>query len=74
MEGRHTNNIPSTIPNQIQRRNGRLLRIPSHIRRDQRQQRHERRRTSLRHVVPDQPAHVITERQGDDEDHADDAG
>ena len=74
MKGGHTNNIPSTIPNQIKRRNSRLLRIPSDIRRDQRQQRHERRRTRLRHVVPDQAAHVITEREGHDENHAHDAG
>jgi hypothetical protein len=48
---RLTNDIPNTIPNQIHRRNRRLLRVPSHVTRDQTQQRNKRRRTRLRQII-----------------------
>lgn len=68
----HTNDVAHTICNQIQRCHCRLLRVASHIRRDEREQCHKRTRARLRHVVPDQPTDTVRQRQGDDQDHSHD--
>lgn len=54
-----TDYIPSTIPNQIHRRNSSFLRIPGNIRRNQRQKSHERRWTCLSKIITDQTTDVI---------------
>jgi len=63
-------NLP--IPNQIQRSHSRLLRVPRHVTANQRQERHERRRRRLREVVARETPAVVSERQADDQRHADD--
>lgn len=65
-----TNDVASTVPNEIHCSDCSLLGVSRDVTRNQAQQRHEWRRTSLRQVVSRQTARAVAQGQGDDEYHA----
>ena len=70
----NTNDVAHAVADKINSRHCGLLGITRHIRRNKGQQRHKRRRTRLREIVPSKTPAVVMERQSNDQDHAQHGG
>lgn len=67
-----TDNVSSTVPNEVHSRYCGLLGVSSHVTRDQTQQRNERRWTGLCQVVASQSPGVVTQGKSNHEQHTND--
>lgn len=59
LERLRSDNIPNAVPDQVQRGHRRLLRVPGHVGRDQRQERYEARWRGVCQVVAQEAADVV---------------
>jgi hypothetical protein len=65
-----TDDVSNAIPDQIHSRDCGLLSVSGDITRDQTKQRNERRGTSLREIVSRKTSRIVSQRQSNDENHA----